>query len=315
MDMNNDTDIINMNIPMQSISILGIVGNLALLSIIIFSKRLKDPSYIFVLNISVSDLITAIQVLIVFSFSNGKSLQILNAGKIICKVCCTIFGISYFASTLSLTLISLYRLKIVSDPHRFKHTSTIYKHSGKFAITVWIVGLLLVFPISLVLHFSPINDNCDIYYPYGNIFNSIFFTSTFVTGTIIPGIIMIVNYTRIALIIRARTFPLINNTELSKASWKRSKSIFKVLAAATALYMLLSWPFFTSLMILSFANETQANLVERNPDLGYVVASTFIASNTVYVINPFLFLIFDTNVRSSIYNVWVQCQRKFTNQG
>ncbi|RDD36570.1 G-protein coupled receptor-like protein K2 [Trichoplax sp. H2] len=313
--MNNDTDIIDMNIPMQSISILGMVGNLALLSIIIFSKRLKDPSYIFVLNISVSDLITAIQVFIIFSFSNRKSPQLLNTNNIICKVFYTIFATSYFASTLSLTLISLYRLKIVSDPHRFKHTSTIYKHSGKFAITVWIVGLLLVFPISFVLHFSPINDNCDTYYPYGNFFNSVFFTSILVIGTIIPGTIMIVNYTRIAFMIRARTFPLINNTELSKASWKRSKSIFKVLAASTALYMLLSWPFFTSLMILSFANETQANLVERNPDLAYVVTSTFTASNIVYVINPFLFLIFDRNVRSSIHKVWVQCLRKFTNHG
>ncbi|EDV25679.1 uncharacterized protein TRIADDRAFT_56035 [Trichoplax adhaerens] len=313
MDMNNTTDLIDVNFMIQSISILGIVGNLALLSIIIFSKRLKDPSYIFVLNISASDLITAIQVLIIFSFSNRNSPQLLNTSNIICKVFYTIFSASYIASTLSLMLISLYRLKIVSDPHRFKHTSIIYKHSAKFAITVWITSLLLALPTYFALHFSPITDSCDIYHPYGNIFNSIFLTSTLVIAYIIPGIIMFVNYARIAFIMGARIFPLINNTELSTASWKRSKSIFNLLAAATALYMLLSWPFISSLMILSFANETQSNLIEHNPDIAFAVTSAFTASNLVYVINPFLFLIFDTNVRSSINKVWGQCLHKFTN--
>ena len=296
----SNEDPININPLIQFISFLGILGNVVLFTIIIYSKKLKDPSYIFVTNIATSDLITSIQVLIIFTWPKSQYAYMLDVSNIICKISYSIFFASYATSMLSLTLISIYRLNIISNPFRFRYTSNVYKHSTKFAIFVWIISILFTIPLYPLVRYSVTTNSCDVYYPYGNTYNSIYFSFSLLLSYILPGFTMIICYIKIAFILRSRTYPTDYHLNHSQRSWVRSKDIFKFFVITSAIYMILSWPFMTALTVLSVANENQTNLIMKNVGLAWAISGAFIASNTLYIINPIMFLGFDGNLKSDI---------------
>ena len=299
--MATNGDSISTNSLVQSISSLGIIGNTILLWIIFYSKKLRDPSYIFVTNIAISDLTTSIQVLIIFSTSNTPFLDV--SGNVICKIVYSILFASYSASMSSLTLISIYRLSIVSNPHQFKQTSYIYKHSTKLAILIWISSILFAIPLHPVIRYSNITRSCDISYPYGNIYNVIYFSSSLMINFVVPRVVMIICYIRIASKLNSRIFSVRNHINVKLATLIRSKELLKIYGIITAIYMILSWPFMMILLILSIVQETQVSLIDENIGLAWAVGIAFIASNITYVINPIMFMAFDKNIKSDIKKI------------
>lgn len=291
-------DPININPVGQSISALGIIGNFILLMIIIYSKKLKDPSYVFVTNIATSDLVTSIQLLIIFTSANSTIPFSDTVGNILCKITYCLFYASYVASTFSLTLISIYRLNIVSNPHRFKQTSLIYKYSSRITVLTWIIGILLVIPLFPVMRYSNSTRICEVYYPYGNLYTSIFFGSSLLMSFVLPGLIMIICYVRIASKISSLTNPAENHANAKPVTLIRSKELAKFYGIITAVYMILSWPFLIILFILSIAEETQTSLVAKNIIMAALFTAAFFASNFVHVLNPIMFMVFDKNIKS-----------------
>ena len=295
--------------PLQrSVSALGIIGNFALLCIILYSKKLKDPSYVFVTSIASSDLITSIQVLIIFTSVNTSSVFLDTVGNAICKIAYCIFFASYSASTLSLTLISIYRLNVVSNPHRFKQTSYIYKYSRKLAVLIWIWSILFSIPLYPVMRYSNATKICDIHYPFGNIYANVYFGCSLLINSILPGVIMIVCYICIAARLNFRTNSPGNHANVKPATLSRSKELAKLFAIITAIYMILSWPFMMSLFILSIAEDTQSNLIDKNHGIEFAITITFFASNILYILNPIMFMAFDKNINTDIKNfaTWIR---------
>lgn len=295
----------------QTMSALGITSNSILLYTIFYSKKLKDPSYIFVTNIASSDLITSIQVMVIFTTLNTPLLD--AVGNIICKMTYCIYFVSYTASTLSLSLISIYRLKAVSSPHRFKQTSYIYKHSIKLAIVIWIFSILFAIPLYPVMRYVNVTRNCDLHHVYGGTYSTIYFSSSLLIDFILPGITIIVCYVRTASKLNSRIFTPENNINIKPRTLIRLKELFKFYGIVTAIYMILSWPLMMVLVILSATQETQASLLDKNIGTALAFTIGFFSSNIVYVVNPIMFMVFDKNIKSDIKKlpVWIRsrCNR------
>lgn len=291
-------DPINVHAFGQFISALGIIGNSFLLWIILYSKKLKDPSYVFVTTIATSDLISSIQVLVIFTTS--KTFFFDEFGHIICKIAYTIFYTSYSASTLSLTLISIYRFNIVSEPHRFKQTSYIYKNCFKLTILIWMVSILFAVPLHPVIRYINMTRSCDIYYPYGNTYTTIYFSSSLLIYFVIPGFIMIICYIRIASKLNSRIHSVSIHITAKPRALIRSKELFKFYSIVAAIYMMLSWPFLMILIILSIFQKTQVSLLDTDIGFAWAFSVGFFATNILYVVNPIMFMAFDKNIRSDI---------------
>lgn len=290
----------DMNAIGRSISVLGIISNSILLCIILYSKKLKDPSYVFITNIATSDLITSIQVLVIFMSANGTVLLSESFGNTMCKIAYSIFLISYSTSMLSLAIISIYRLNIVSNPFRFKQASYIYKHSAKLAVFIWIFSILSAIPIFPVLQYTNSTRSCDVYYPYGSIYTNIYFGSSLLVNFILPGVIVIICYVRIASKLNSRINPPGNHVAFKPRTLVHSKEIFKFYGIITAVYMMLSWPFMMTLLILSITENSQTRVANKNLSTAVAVTMTFFASNILYVLNPVMVMAFDKNIKSDI---------------
>lgn len=289
-----------------STALLGIVSNIILLISIASMKRLQDSYYSFVINIVIADLATS-----VLTFMNPL-IKLINKdfytviGGYYCKFFYTFFCASYITAGYNFALLSLYRLKMISDPANFRLKSIICKHGSLLMIFSWIISFLFSFPVNLITRYDrEINAECDIFYPYGQIFNIVYFVSISVIGYSLSVLVTTSSYALIASKITSRIGSLIviGNIHSKRSTWSKSNEAHKFLALATAVYVVFSWPFIASLSFLAITNQTQAQLTVSNVGLSWILTVAFFFSFLTCILNPILFLTFDRNVRTSLHKI------------
>ncbi|RDD36073.1 Neuromedin-K receptor [Trichoplax sp. H2] len=281
---------------------LTLVSNIALVVIVAFSKNINDLSYNFIINVSVSDILSSImQYTITITAISTVSMS-RPVGVIVCRLVYGFLVTSANISIASLTMISIYRLKIVSCPLTFRNT-IIFKHCTKFIILSWLMSVVFAIPAFLLATYNPTTTNCDLGFPYDNIFNIIYFSITLLFVYLIPGIIMLRNYRRIAITLSSQ---ISDNTAIAhdrEASINRSRSVIRVFIIATLAQTLLSLPYVISVLIYSIPNQSQVQLLLDNPQLFLNIRLSFVIDIASYLVNPFMFLIFDKNVRIAAHDL------------
>ncbi|RDD39655.1 Neuromedin-K receptor [Trichoplax sp. H2] len=283
-----------------TVSLLGVLGNFILLSVILTAKKLKDPSYTFITNVTVSDLLMALQVCFLFLPNNLTKHFFFYNGILACRLLYSVFYASYNASVFSLTMISIYRYKIVIKPLRYRLSPSSFKYTKIIIISIWIVSILNCIPTFLLTNYSVKYKVCDVSYPYGTAFNIFYYVSVFTVTYILPVLIMLVNYLKIGCKLSSQTSPLTHTFTDARQISMRSKAVIKFLVGVTAVYMLLSWPFVFGIMAMSIAKTTISQLIQDFSVAPQLLTYSFATSMLVSIINPILYLMFDKNIKSEI---------------
>ncbi|RDD40785.1 Neuromedin-K receptor [Trichoplax sp. H2] len=226
-------------------------------------------------------------------------------GTVVCRLAYGILITSTNTSIASLTMISIYRLKIVTCPLTFRNT-IISKHCTKFIVLSWVISVIFAIPAFLIGAYNPETKSCDFGFPYGNIFNVIYFSIILIFVYLIPGIIMLKNYRRIAICLSSQ---ISNNTAIAhhrEASINRTRSVIRIFIIVTLAQTLLTLPHTISILIYSILTQSQIQLIVDNPQFFVVILLSFGINIASYLVNPFVFLVFDKNIRIAAHDLYLR---------
>lgn len=124
-----------------TIIITGIIGNVCVVAAIFKYKRLRTPVHIFLVNVSLSDLL-----FIVLSSWNAAEflLKEWTFGDAICRLSGCLVEASYTISVWSLAAVSIERFFSICTPHKKERTVT---KCVKGAIFIWFIALFVCSPL------------------------------------------------------------------------------------------------------------------------------------------------------------------------
>ncbi|RDD40787.1 Rhodopsin, GQ-coupled [Trichoplax sp. H2] len=288
---------------------LTLVSNIALVVIVAFSKNLRDLSYNFIINVSISDIISSI-VMYTYAITAIPAVSMPRpVGVVVCQLAYGLLISSANTSITSLTMISIYRLKIVTYPLTFRNT-IIFKHCNKFIILSWLLSVVFAIPAFLIGTYNPATKTCDFGYPYGNIFNIIYFSITLLFVYLIPGTVMLRNYRRIAINLSSQ---ISDNTAIAhdrEASINRTRSVIRVFIIAALAQILLILPYNITILVYSILNQNQSQQFFNNSLAFIIIMLLFIINIASYLVNPFMFLVFDKNVRIAAHDLYLRIHNR-----
>ncbi|RDD35939.1 hypothetical protein TrispH2_012140 [Trichoplax sp. H2] len=219
-----------------SLTTLTLVSNIVLVAIVAFSKNLHDLSYNFIINVSISDIISSV--------------------------------VTYVYALTAIPIVSMSR-------------------------PVGVVELIIQPQIATT-------------FPYGNIFNVVYFSITLLFVYLILGIIMLRNYKRIAISLSSQ---ISNNTAISlgrEASINRARNVIRVFIIATLAQILMTLPYILSVLIYSILNRNQFQFLADNPQLSVIILLSLVINIASYLVNPFIFLVFDKNIRIAAHDLYLR---------
>ncbi|RDD35896.1 Rhodopsin, GQ-coupled, partial [Trichoplax sp. H2] len=202
-------------------------------------------------------------------------------------------------------MISIYRFKIVTCPLTFRKT-IIVKHCNKFIILSWLVSVMFAIPAFLIGAYNPATKNCDAGFLHGKIFNVVYFSVTLLFLYLIPGIIMLSNYRRIATSLSSQISDNIAIAHDREASINRTRSVIRIFIITTLAQILLTLPYIISLLTYAILNQSQYHVLANYDHQFSVVWLLFVINVASYLVNPFMFLVFDKNVKSAAHDLCLQ---------
>ncbi|KAG9273988.1 atypical chemokine receptor 4-like [Astyanax mexicanus] len=135
--------------------VVGIAGNVLVVGVYAYSKRLKTLTDVFVVHLAVADLL----LLLTLPFWATAAVQGWELGAFLCKLVTAMYTINFTCSMLLLACISLDRYLAITPELREKNLGKIFRrnHTVKLCFAVWTIALLLGIPdlvLSTVKTFS-----------------------------------------------------------------------------------------------------------------------------------------------------------------
>ena len=143
------------------IFLLSCVGNTLVAFIILGARDMRTPSNFLILNLALCDLITP-AVDIPFDFALEESKYIWRFGEALCKLVWPVETVFSIASSLTLAVISLERLKTLSHP--FARRLQMH-HAFVLIMAIYTFSISLCVPYILVLDYSDVDLSCDEHWP------------------------------------------------------------------------------------------------------------------------------------------------------
>ncbi|NP_001306795.1 neuropeptide Y receptor type 1 [Callorhinchus milii] len=128
----------------SAVIILGVSGNLMLITIIMKQKEMHNVTNILIVNLSISDLLITLMCLpftFVYTFMDHWVF-----GKAMCKMNSMIQCISITVSVFSLVLIAIERHQLIINPRGWRPNN---KHAYVSIATMWVLALLASLPFLL----------------------------------------------------------------------------------------------------------------------------------------------------------------------
>lgn len=289
--------------------IIGILSNVVLAVTIITSRRLRNPTYLLIANMGVSNTLLCFIIALMNFRDNAKALVSIYVNNVLCKILHEIITSCYVISHFSLTLISLYRLEMVIKSNKKQILSPILKRHKLTILAIWPLGFFICVPILYIMKYSQDNLMCDVCMACGQIINVLYYVSLFCIVYTVPAIIMLVTFIQIGKNIRMTGDAIIFKSRLNVASNQRANSAIKFLSIATGIYMLFSWPLLMLTVVISIMGTTITKLYETSVTAPALITAAYISSFMVNVINPFLYLGYDKNIRGRLRTIY---RKKFS---
>ncbi|XP_045071386.1 C-C chemokine receptor type 7-like [Coregonus clupeaformis] len=217
------------------ICFLGLVGNILVIGTYVYFNRLKTGTDVFLLSLSVADLLFAVS--LPLWATNSMTEWVL--GLFICKAMHTIYKVSFYSGMFLLTSISVDRYFAISkavSAHR--HRSTAVFISKVTSVAIWVTALVFSMPEMSYTTIS--NKTCTPYAAGSDQVRVGIQVSQMVLGFVLP------------LLIMAFCYGAIVKTLCQARSFEKNKAI-KVILAVVAVFLLCQVPYNVVLLLTTLA--------------------------------------------------------------
>ncbi|XP_078000581.1 galanin receptor 2b-like [Glandiceps talaboti] len=183
------------------IASLGILGNVLVISVIVWVQQLRTLTNLFILHQSVIDLIGCIFIII---YNVAPSIQMASSGLgsvILCKIWLSRFVmyVLFTASTFNLVAVTLERYFAICQPLRYINAFTL-KRARLIIISVWVTSIL--FRSYVAFGTRVIGSYCFLMWPNAT-FQHVFGTLTFILEYFLPLAVMLFAHISILCTVRA----------------------------------------------------------------------------------------------------------------
>ncbi|KAM3590412.1 uncharacterized protein V6R79_009181 [Siganus canaliculatus] len=206
------------------IFLLSVLGNSLIIAVLVRNRRMRTVTNLFLLSLSVSDLMVALVCIPFTLIPNLMRDFIFGTG--ICKLVMYFMGVSVSVSTFNLVAISLERYSAICNPLTSRTWQT-KSHAAKVITATWVASFILMLPYPISSTLKPFTrlDNstghmCRLVWP-NDIIQQSWYVSLLLLLFLIPGIVMMTAYGLISLeLYRGIKFELSNR----KSSRERQPS-------------------------------------------------------------------------------------------
>ncbi|XP_041662501.1 cholecystokinin receptor [Cheilinus undulatus] len=176
---------------------LSVVGNLLIIVVLSFNKRMRTVTNTFLLSLAVSDLMMAV---FCMPFTLIPSiLKDFIFGATMCKIVSYLMGISVSISTFSLVAIAIERYSAICNPLKSRVWQT-RSHAYKVIAVTWVLAFIIMIPYPIISHLESFQrpDNttahqCRHKWPVAKA-EQTWYVLLLLVLFAIPGVVMIVAY-------------------------------------------------------------------------------------------------------------------------
>lgn len=307
-DGNSSIDIA-LSILTITISSIGVVANTVLLYLFIFDPFFRKMIYYLMSICCFTDLITNITTVVSYSVFQMTNISLKDATTL-CLIFMSIILSSYGISIMNLCLMAIYRyISIVKPFSNFN-----LQHKKRFVIAseifIWLVCLSGIMPDNSYIEARMSHKAMCDYTAITPAVSTYLFIYVFIYF-ILPSAIITIFYWRIIVHQRNHIRPGRPSVHDGQILHRKDRSV-KSLILISASFVLTTWPTFALLFGIAITRNTYIDILFE--DETYFWLSMFAISTTplVAVINPFLYLKFDSNIRCRFKNRFFKRSHFFT---
>lgn len=289
---------------------LSVLGNSAIIGIVLRNKSMRTKANVLIVNMAISDLLVTLFALprrlyVVITKSYQWDTRSVLA-EAVCKLAPFVREVSCAVSIFSMVAIAMDRFYAIVNPWTQK--PRLLKH--KFVIPgIWVAAMaanaLYLYAFQLSQYSAGVTLCLE---TLTNQQQQIFDTFRFVAFIAVPLFALIYFYTTIAFTMARR--PTLGATARHR---RQNKKIVK-LAVTIVVFFFISWtPFYIFLLLdgferLQFFQRSPHNLV-----ILFVLHDVFtIMTYASFAINPIICLVFSSNFRKHIYSLRINIEQKST---
>ncbi|RDD42324.1 5-hydroxytryptamine receptor 5B [Trichoplax sp. H2] len=225
-----------------------------------------------------------------------------ETGRLLCRILVYIVLVSYGTSILTLCLISVdrYFVTVKSSIRYYQTHRTKIVLIGQIMIVT--IAMSVCAPILILMDTYPDQPKfCD--FIKVNTATSIYFILSTVWLFIIPSSILAYTYWKIIDYLKNHVRPgKVTIEKKQEEEFKKSKQV-KVLVYFTTSLLLLTWPYFATSLGIAFTQKSLRKLFHENCSYYFLAFLSYDITTGISVINPYLYLKFDTNIRNKSYDL------------
>lgn len=274
--------------------IVGFLGNTLAIYVMARYAKMNTATNIYILNLAVAD---ELYILGIPFIGTNSVLSYWPYGEVVCKISMTADTMSQFASTFSLTLMSIDRFLFVVYPVRsakWRKPMLAKIISG----IVWVVSSVIVLPVMI---FSSVQENfntCNISWPEPNgVWSAVFILYTSILSFFGPLVVICLCYLFIVIKVRSAR----ERAGLTRRR-KSERKVTRMVVIIVLVFVLCWLPFYTTNIV---------NLIYTIPETNTAANIYFSMVILTYVnscANPFLYAFLSKNFKESFEKVL--CFRK-----
>uniref|UniRef100_A0A4W4F8Y0 Neuropeptide FF receptor 1 n=1 Tax=Electrophorus electricus TaxID=8005 RepID=A0A4W4F8Y0_ELEEL len=291
------------------IFLLCMMGNGVVCLIVLRNRCMWTVTNIFILNLSISDLligIFCIPTTLVDNLITGWPFS-----NVICKLSGLVQGMSVCASVFTLVAIAVDRFRCIVYP--FKPKLTLFVAKATIG-TIWVLALVIMFPSVLMLtveqergHFMIHNNNYNLSYPLYSCYETwpepqmrkVYTTVLFAFIYLIPLVLIVLMYGRIGAKLYSTTV-LVSVDQTDSVPQRKSPisqrkiKVIKMLFVVALLFMV-SWLPLWTLMLLTDYARPEGELLEVLT--GYIFPFSHWLAFSNSSVNPIVYGYFNENFK------------------
>ena len=294
--MDNDTFYIQLydvtSIIALPLALIGLISNVFILYIFITDLFFHQPTYYLIMVAVISDIITAITMTYGYSHILARTVDS-HGAHIMCQTAVFITATSYTVSIMTICIIAIDRYFIVVKPW-----SPIYQQNKKrfliiSEILIWIMAAAVTAPLMAMMEskdkdyglcdFVPITTSISIYLVF-----------LVLLVYIIPSFIIIMTYSKIIMYWRSH---ISFNGDVANQRRIRNKMFIKTLMSIALSYVLLTWPYFATILGYAITKKSYFQLRHTNRPAYIVSLLSRTLTTSITIVSPFTYLQFDRDIR------------------
>lgn len=270
-----------------TVFIVGLLGNTLAIYVVVRYAKMKTVTNMYILNLALAD---ELYILGIPFLGTNSVLSYWPYGDFLCKVCMTADGMSQFASTFCLTVMSIDRYLAVVHPiasAKWRKPQL----AKVFNAMVWVVSFLVVLPVTIYSGVQDTFNTCNVTWPEPHDMWSIaFILYTSILGFFGPLVVICLCY--LLIVIRVRSAGV--RVGLSKRR-KSERKVTRMVVIIVLVFVVCWMPFFITNIV------NLVHIIPENITTVYfcLVILTYVNSCA----NPFLYGFLSENFKQSFQKV------------